>query len=33
MCESATERNKVLAMFKARGIDKLGGRKVEEVVQ
>ena len=32
VCGSATERGKVLAMFKARGIDMLGGRKVEEVV-
>jgi hypothetical protein len=33
VCGSATERTKVLTMFKARGIEKLGGRKVEEVVQ
>jgi hypothetical protein len=33
VCGSVTERTKVLTMFKARGVEKLGGKKVEEVVQ
>ncbi len=33
VCGSAGERTKMLATFKARGIDKLGGRSVEEMVQ
>jgi hypothetical protein len=33
VCGSAKERSGILSLLKARGIDKLGGRSVEEVVQ